>query len=83
MNPELPGVVADVGNDKVVEQVTKHLNKLIDVIKVSEISQENIVSRELALIRVKTNSGNRSEVMQIASTFRTNIVDISLDSLII
>ena len=61
------------GNDKVVEQVTKHLNKLIDVIKVSDISQENIVSRELALIRVKTNSGNRSEVMQIASTFRTNI----------
>ena len=71
------------GNDKVVEQVTKHLNKLIDVIKVSDISQENIVSRELALIRVKTNIGNRSEVMQIASTFRTNIVDISLDSLII
>ena len=67
------------GNDKVVEQVTKHLNKLIDVIKVSDISQENIVSRELALIRVKTNNGNRSEVMQIASTFRTNIVDISLD----
>ena len=60
------------GNDKVVEQVTKHLNKLIDVIKVSDISQENIVSRELALIRVKTNSQNRSEVMQIASTFRTN-----------
>ena len=71
------------GNDKVVEQVTKHLNKLIDVIKVSDISQENIVSRELALIRVKTNSQNRSEVMQIASTFRTNIVDISTDSLII
>ncbi|SVB34371.1 uncharacterized protein METZ01_LOCUS187225, partial [marine metagenome] len=71
------------GNDKVVEQVTKHLNKLIDVIKVSDISEENIVSRELALIRVKTTSENRSEVMQIASTFRTNVVDISTESLII
>ena len=71
------------GGDAVVEQVTKHLHKLIDVIRVSDISDQNIVSRELALIRVKATSQNRSEIMQIASTFRANIVDVSPASFII
>ena len=71
------------GNDGVVEQVTKHLNKLIDVIKVSDISDQNIVSRELALIRVKSNVQSRSEIMQIVDIFRANIVDVAEDSLII
>ena len=71
------------GDGAVVEQVTKHLNKLIDVIKVSDISDENIVSRELALIRVRANVQSRSEIMQIVDIFRANIVDVSSDSLII
>ena len=71
------------GDDRVVEQVTKHLHKLIDVIKVSDISDQNIVSRELALIRVKANVQTRSEIMQIVDIFRANIVDVASDSLIV
>ena len=71
------------GDDAVVEQVTKHLHKLIDVIKVSDISDQNVVSRELALIRVKANVATRSEIMQIVGIFRANIVDVAPDSLII
>ena len=71
------------GDDRVVEQVTKHLHKLIDVIKVSDISEQNIVSRELALIRVKADVHSRSEVMQIVDIFRANIVDVGTDSLIV
>ena len=71
------------GDDAVVEQVTKHLHKLIDVIKVSDISEQNIVERELALIRVKTNPQSRSEVMQIVNIFRAGIVDVAVDSTIV
>ena len=71
------------GGDTVVEQVTKHLHKLIDVIKVSDISEQNVVSRELALIRVKANLQTRSEIMQIVDIFRANIVDVGPESLII
>ena len=71
------------GDDMVVEQVTKHLHKLIDVIKVSDISDQNIISREMALIRVKANVQTRSEIMQIVSIFRANIVDVATDSIIV
>ncbi len=71
------------GDDAVVEQVTKHLHKLIDVIKVSDISEQNVVSRELALIRVKANVQTRSEIMQMVDIFRANIVDVAPESLII
>jgi acetolactate synthase-1/3 small subunit len=71
------------GGDAIVEQVTKHLHKLIDVIKVTDMSEENVVSRELALIRVKANVQTRSEIMQTVDIFRANIVDVAPDSLII
>ena len=71
------------GDDRVVEQVTKHLNKLIDVIKVSDISDQNIVSRELALMRVRGNVQTRSEIMQIVDIYRANIVDVGPESLIV
>ena len=71
------------GNDAIVEQVTKHLNKLIDVIKVSDISDERVVNRELALIRVNASTSNRSEIIQIVDIFRAKIIDVGSDSLII
>ena len=71
------------GDDRVVEQVTKHLHKLIDVIRVSDISNQNIVSRELALIKVKSNVVSRSEIMQIVHIFRATIVDVAADSLVV
>ena len=73
------------GDDSTVEQVTKQLYKLVDVIKVADISKGNqdSVLRELALIKVNTTSENRPEVLQLAETFRSSIIDVSLDSVII
>ena len=71
------------GDETTVEQVTKQLNRLIDIIKVSELNEEDIVVRELALIRVKATPETRSEIIQIADIFRANIIDVSPGSLII
>ena len=68
------------GSTPVVEQVRKQLDKIIDVIKVTEISGDEMVNRELALIKVKANSTTRSEIMQIVDIFRANIVDVGADS---
>jgi len=75
-------VVVD-GSNVQVEQVRKQVEKIIDVIKVSDISELEIITRELALIKVKTNRDNRSEVMQIVDVFRAKIVDVAGDSLIV
>ena len=71
------------GDSATVEQVRKQLDKVIDVIKVHDITQDSVVDRELALIKVKTTSANRSEIIQIVDIFRANIVDVASDSLII
>ena len=71
------------GDSRTVEQVTKHLHKLIDVIKVSDISDDNAVARELALIRVHTDTQTRSDVMQIVDLFRAHVIDVAADSLIV
>ena len=68
------------GSTAEVEQVRKQLDKLIDTIKVSDISGEDIVARELALIKVKATPAIRSEIMQIVDIFRANIVDVASDS---
>ena len=72
-------VVAD--DSTVVEQVRKQLDKLINVVKVSDITDEDTVARELALIKVKATASTRSEIIQIVDVFRANIVDVALDSL--
>lgn len=71
------------GNEETLEQVVKQLHKLIDVIKINELDQDNIVDRDLALIRVKCPRKQRSEVIQIADTFRAKVVDVATDSLMI
>jgi acetolactate synthase-1/3 small subunit len=71
------------GDSATVEQVRKQLDKVIDVIKVHDITQDSVVDRELALIKVKTTSANRSEIIQIVDIFRANIVDVASDSLIV
>ena len=75
--------IAVTGDDAMVEQVRKQLDKVIDVIKLSDISDEGLVDRELALIKVKATPETRSEIMQIVDIFRANIVDVAPDSLII
>ena len=71
------------GTNMTVEQVRKQLDKLPDVIKVSDISDDNIVTRELALIKVRATSTNRSEIIEIVDIFRANIIDVAQDSVTI
>ena len=81
-HPGLSRMTIVVGGDAAqVEQVRKQLEKLINVVKVSDITEEDMVSRELALIKVKVNTSTRSEIMQIVGIFRANIVDVGPNSL--
>jgi acetolactate synthase-1/3 small subunit len=65
------------GDDRVMEQVKKQLNKLIDVIKISDHAEASSVQRELALIKVNAVPSRRPEIYQLAEIFRAEIVDIS------
>jgi acetolactate synthase I/III small subunit len=72
------------GPETMVEQVRKQLmGKVVEVVKVSDITDQATVIRELALIKVKASAGTRSEIIQIVDIFRSEIVDVSQDSLII
>lgn len=83
-NPDISRMTIVVsGDDHVLEQVEKQLNKLIDVIRVSDIPPEDSVNRELALIKVGVDSETRAEVMQIVDIFRAKIVDVGAKSLIV
>jgi len=64
------------GSDRLLEQVTKQLNKLIDVIKIVDVTIDEYVDRELVLIKVNAEPSQRSEVVQIADIFRARIVDL-------
>lgn len=65
------------GDDQVIEQIIKQLNKLIDTIKVVDLTFDSFVERELVLIKVQSTPETRSEIMQIAEIFRAKVVDIS------
>lgn len=65
------------GDESTVEQVSKQLNKLVDVIKIKTLKDTESVKRGLVLVKVKTNSKNRSEIIQITDIFRAKIVDVS------
>jgi len=85
---EEPGMsrmtIVVLGDDAEVEQVKKQLNKLIDVIKVSDITDRSTVDREIALIKVSAEAGeSRAEVMQIANIFRAQIIDVGTRSVIL
>jgi len=73
--------VVDVEDFQKLEQVTKQLNKQIDVLKVSDITDKAIVSRELALIKISSNVQLRTEVQGIIDPFRATIIDVSKDTL--
>jgi acetolactate synthase-1/3 small subunit len=71
------------GDETVIEQVEKQLNKLIDVIKVKTLQPGEFISRELMLVKVHANASTRSEVVQIAEIFGAKIVDVSRTTLTI
>ena len=83
-DPNISRMTIVVGcDDSVLEQVVKQLDRLIDVIKVIDITQGKFVERELVLIKVKADTTTRGEVIQIAEVFRSNIVDVSTRSMTI
>jgi acetolactate synthase-1/3 small subunit len=65
------------------EKVVQNLYKLVNVIRVEDVTDQPAVMRDLALIKVKANNGSRSEVMQIVETFRARVVDVGLETLTI
>ncbi|MGZ7441757.1 acetolactate synthase small subunit [Paenibacillus sp. TH7-28] len=76
-------VIVTQGDDKTLEQIEKQLYKLIDVIKVVNLSSRPMVSRELALIKVKAEPAERPEIMGVVETFRAAVVDIGPSSLMV
>ncbi len=75
--------IVSEGDEKVLEQVTKQLNKLIDVLKVNDFHEQDCIIRELALVKVNSTATTRSEIMQLVDIFRAKIIDVSLKTLTI
>jgi len=71
------------GNQTMVDRVTANLYKLVNVIQVADLAGTPSVSRDLALIKVSVTAINRSEVMQLVEVYRSRIVDVANDSLIV
>lgn len=71
------------GEDRDMRQIETQLDKLINVTRVEDVTYRDPIMRELALIRVQANKENRAEVMQLVSIFRAQVVDVTLESLII
>jgi acetolactate synthase I/III small subunit len=65
------------GDDRIIEQIMKQLNKLVDVIKVQDLSESEMIERELILIKVSASATSRAELMQIVNTFRAKVVDVN------
>lgn len=83
-NPRISRMTIVVGgDDTVLEQVTKQLHKLVDVIKINDVTSEQYVDRELMLVKVGADPAVRGEIMQIVDIFRARIVDIGRKTLMI
>ncbi len=65
------------GDDKKIEQITKQLNKLVDIIKVIDLTEENFIDREMVLIKMNAEPKNREEILRIVEIFRAKVVDVS------
>jgi acetolactate synthase-1/3 small subunit len=84
---EEPGLtratITTEGDAQVIEQIAKQLHKLVDVLKVVDLTYEPFVERELALVKVSSTPSNRAEIMQVTDIFRAKIIDISPKTLTI
>jgi len=82
--PHLSRMTIVVGGPAdIVEQVRKQLGKVVEVVRVTDITAESMVARELALIKVKATASTRSEIIEIVDIFRANILDVAADSVVI
>lgn len=71
------------GDDRILEQVTKQLHKLVEVIKIQDLTKDDFIDRELVLVKVNATGAKRSEVMQIVDIFRAKIVDVNPKSVVV
>ena len=75
--------IVTTGDDTVLEQIEKQLNKLVDVLKVTDLTGSQFVGRELMLLKVRTTRADRGEIVQLVGVFKANIVNVQEGSLII
>ena len=75
--------IVSSGNERTIEQIEKQLNKKLDVIKVKTFNEENSISREMMLMKVKYNKSNRRDIMEICEIMKAQIVDMSKGLMII
>jgi len=71
------------GDDNVITQIKKQLNKLVDVIKITDLTQVPSLHRELALIKVRARPSQRGEIAQVADVFRARVLDVGTDSMVL
>jgi acetolactate synthase-1/3 small subunit len=71
------------GSDEIIEQITKQLNKLIDVVKLIDISESSHIERELMMVKTRAVNGMRDEIKRLADIFRGNILDVTPSSYVI
>ncbi len=76
-------IVVQVDSNEEIEQIIKQLNKQIDVVKVSDITDDPHIERELALVKVSATAATRSEIFTLIEPFRGNVIDVGTKSLII
>lgn len=83
-NPDLSRMTFVIrGDDRVLEQVRKQLEKIVTVVRVVDVSSQDFVERDLMLIKVDAPAGRRSEVLELVEIFRGRVVDVGLDRLIL
>jgi acetolactate synthase-1/3 small subunit len=75
-------IVVNIDEDS-IEQVTKQLHKLINVLKIQKLNPEYSVQRELVLIKINTENKSRAEILEIANIFRANVVDVTKNSIML
>ena len=72
-----------VGDDRVLEQIRKQLEKIVTVVKVVDISAQDYVERDLMLVKIKANTGKRSEIRELSDIFRGRIVDVGSEEVMV
>jgi len=78
IDPEISRItIVTNGDDRIIEQVTKQLRKLVDVIKVTDLTDLNFVDREMILVKINATEKTKSEILRINEIFRGKIVDVS------
>ncbi|MBI4997432.1 MAG: acetolactate synthase small subunit [Rhodocyclales bacterium] len=75
--------IVSIGSDDIIEQITKQLNKLIDIVKVVDLSEAAHIERELMLVKVRATGKDREEMKRVADIFRGRIIDVTDSSYVV